>query len=64
MVNLARGLTVLAAVSFVMAIATNFAGVFLTTSEGWSRAAINLALLALAVVGCFSDRLGLRTGRP
>ena len=64
MVNLARGLAALAALAFVMAVATNFVGVFLTTAEGWSRAATNLTLLALVVVACFTDRLGVRTGRP
>jgi hypothetical protein len=56
--NLARALTALAAVAFGMAIATNFVGIFLTTAEGWSRAGMNLALLALALVACFGDRTG------
>lgn len=53
MTNLAKALTGLAAVAFVLAIVTNFMGGFLTSSEGWSRAATNLTLLALAIVFCF-----------
>ena len=64
MVNLAKALTGLAALAFVMAVMTNFVGIVLTTAEGWSRAAITLALLAVALVVCFSDRNGVRPGRP
>ncbi len=53
MANLAKALTGLAAVALVLAVATNFMGGFLTSAEGWSRAATNLTLLALALVFCF-----------
>jgi hypothetical protein len=55
MVNLAKSLVMLAAAAFVAAIVTNFTGVFLTTSEGYSRASANLALLAVALVLCFRN---------
>jgi hypothetical protein len=55
MVNLAKSLVMFAAVAFVAAIVTNFTGVFLTTSEGYSRASANLALLAVALVLCFRN---------
>lgn len=58
MVNLAKPLVMLAAVAFVAAVVTNFTGVFLTTSEGYSRASANLALLAIGLELCF------RNGRP
>lgn len=61
MAALAKGLVGLAGVAFVLAVVTNFMGGFLTTSEGWSRAATNLALVAIAVVLVFS-REG--AGRP
>lgn len=54
MAVLAQALTALAAVAFVMAVATNFIGErFNTTAEGFSRGADNLALLAIAVVLAF-----------
>ena len=55
MAQLARGLTALAAIAFILAIITNFTGNLLTTSEGFSRASTNLALLAVAVVLAFGD---------
>jgi len=42
MVTLAKTLLRLAVVSFVLAVAMNFMRGFLTSSEGWSRAATNL----------------------
>jgi hypothetical protein len=57
MSNLARALTGLAVLSFVLAIVTNFTGALLnTTAEGFSRACTNLALLAIAFVVSFGDR--------
>ena len=51
-------LTVSAFIAFVMAVATNFIGEqFMTTAEGYSRAAGNLALLAIAVVLAFGPRV-------
>jgi hypothetical protein len=50
MAQLAKALTALAALTFVLAVVTNFTGDFLTTAEGFSRASTNLALLAIAVV--------------
>lgn len=47
--QLPKALTALAAVSFVLAVVTNFTGDLLATSEGFSRASANLALLAIAV---------------
>jgi hypothetical protein len=50
-------LTALAFVAFVMAVVTNFIGEqFMTTAEGYSRAAGNLALLAMAVMLAFGPR--------
>ena len=49
MIQLAKGLTALAAVAFVMAVVVNFTGDLLATAEGFSRASANLALLAIAV---------------
>jgi hypothetical protein len=50
MAQLAKALTALAAVALVLAVVTNFTGNLLATSEGFSRASANLALLAIAVV--------------
>lgn len=55
MAQLAKGLIALAALAFLLAIVTNFTGNFLTTSEGFSRASANLALLAIAFVLGFRD---------
>jgi hypothetical protein len=61
--NLAKVLTGLAALAFVLALATNFVGPLLNTPpEGYSRACTNLALLAIALVTVFGDR-GARAGR-
>jgi len=59
MMTLAKALTGLSGVAFVLAIVTNFTGSFLTTAEGYSRAAANLALLALALALCWRE-----DGRP
>ena len=56
--SLSKALVALSALAFVLAVVTNFVGVFLTTSEGYSRASANLAILAIALVYCF------RNGRP
>jgi hypothetical protein len=57
MTTVAKALVGLAAVAFVLAVLTNFTGVLLTTSEGYSRAATNLALIAIALALCFgADR--------
>jgi hypothetical protein len=54
MAQLAKALTALAAVAFVLAVVTNFTGNYidpiLTSAEGFSRASTNLALLAIALV--------------
>jgi hypothetical protein len=53
MTTVAKALVGLSAVAFVLAVVTNFTGVLLTTSEGYSRAAANLALIAIALALCF-----------
>lgn len=53
MASLAKALVALAIAAFVLAVVTNFMGLFLTSAEGWSRAATNLALVAIALVLCF-----------
>jgi len=50
MVRAAQTAIALAAVAFVLAVITNFTGDFLTTSEGYSRASTNLALLGIALL--------------
>ena len=56
--SLSKALVALSALAFVLAVVTNFVGVFLTTSEGYSRASANLGILAIALVYCFrSDGL-------
>lgn len=62
MANIAKALIGLAAVAFVLAVVTNFGTNILTSAEGWSRAATNLTLLAIALVLCF--RNGAGAGRP
>lgn len=61
MAALSKGLVGLAGAAFVLAVVTNFMGAILTSAEGWSRAATNLALVAIALVLVFS-REG--AGRP
>jgi hypothetical protein len=57
MYSLAKGLTALAAVAFLLAVVSNFIGPILATpAEGFSRACTNLALLAIALVVVFGDR--------
>jgi hypothetical protein len=51
--NLSKALVALSALAFVLAVVTNFIGAILTTAEGYSRASMNLALLAVALVFCF-----------
>jgi hypothetical protein len=64
MSNLAKVLSVLAALAFVLAVVTNFMGPLLNTpAEAYSRACTNLALLAIALVVAIDDR-GARAGRP
>ena len=61
--SLAKVLTGLAVLAFVLAIVTNFTGPLLNTpAEGYSRACTNLALLAIALVTVFGDRAA-RTGK-
>ena len=56
MYNLAKGLTALAALAFVLAVVGNFTGGMLsTTPEGFSRASSNLAM------GVVTERLSLST---
>jgi hypothetical protein len=60
MSNLAKALTGLAALAFVLAVGTHFAGPLLSTqAEAYSRASTNLALLAIALVLVFGDRAGV-----
>lgn len=53
MANLAKALVGLAALAFVLAVVANFGPTILATSEGFSQACTNLALLAIALVLCF-----------
>ena len=57
MVRLAQALTAVAAVCFVLAaVFTLVDNFYFTTPEGYSRAATNLTLLAIALVLCFGPR--------
>jgi hypothetical protein len=57
MYNLAKGMTALAAIAFLLAVVSNFSGPILATSaEGLSRASSNLALLAIAWAVVFGSR--------
>lgn len=59
MSNLVKALIGLAALAFVLAVLTNFAGPIMNTSpEAYSRASSNLALLAIALVLTFGGRVG------
>ena len=51
--SLSKALVALSVLAFALAIVTNFIGAIFTTAEGYSRASINLALLAIALVVCF-----------
>ena len=57
MAQLAKALTALAALAFILAVVTNFTGNYmgpwLTTAEGFSRACTNLTLLAIALAVVF-----------
>jgi hypothetical protein len=57
--NLVKVLVSLAALAFVLAVVTHFTGPVLvdTLPEAYSRAATNLALLAIAVAVGFGDRV-------
>ena len=60
MSNLAKALIGLAALAFLLAVAGNFVGPILGTQpEAYSRASTNLALLAIALVLAFGDRVGV-----
>jgi cation transporter-like permease len=57
MITIAKALTALAAIAFVLAVVSSFAGPILQTSaEAYSRACSNLALLAIALSVIFCDR--------
>jgi hypothetical protein len=57
MITLAKALTALAALAFVLAVLSSFAGpIVQTTAEAYSRASSNLALLAIALCVVFGDR--------
>lgn len=49
MTGVSKALVGLSAVALILAVVTNFTGNFLTTSEGYSRASANLALIAIAL---------------
>jgi hypothetical protein len=62
MTNLAKAFTGLALLAFVLAVLTHFTGPIIgTLPEAFSRACTNLALLAIAFVLAFPDRVS--TGR-
>ena len=56
--GLAKALVGLAILGFVMAVATVFTGPILVGPEAWSRAANNLALIALALFLGFREAGG------
>ena len=59
MSNLVKALIGLAALAFVLAVLTHFAGpIMKTEAEAYSRACTNLALLAIALVLTFGGRVG------
>ena len=61
--NLVKALIGLAALAFVLAVVTHFAGpIVQTQAEAYSRASSNLALLAIALVLTSGSTVG--TGRP
>ncbi|HEX6435187.1 MAG TPA: hypothetical protein VFZ87_13140 [Gemmatimonadales bacterium] len=60
MSNLVKALIGLAALAFVLAVLTHFAGPIVNTqAEAYSRASANLALLAIAVVLTFGSKAGV-----
>lgn len=58
MISLAKALTALAALAFVLAVVTHFFGPVIlgTQPEAYSRAASNLALIAIALVVTSGDK--------
>ena len=57
MLTLSKTLVALSALTFVLAVVTNFVGAIYATAEGFSRASTNLAMLAIGLALCFrSDR--------
>ena len=59
MSNLVKALIGLAALAFVLAVLTHFAGPIVRTyADGYSRASANLALLAIALVLTFGGPTG------
>ena len=59
--NLVRVLIGLAALAFVLAVVTHFAGPLLRTQpEAYSRASTNLALLAIALVLTYGNAASAR----
>jgi hypothetical protein len=60
MSNVAKALTGLAALAFVLAVVTHFSGALMgTEAEAYSNACTNLALIAIALVLAFGDRVGV-----
>jgi hypothetical protein len=60
MSNVAKALTGLAALAFVLAVVTHFSGSIIgLEAEGYSDACTNLALIAIALVLAFGDRVGV-----
>lgn len=55
MANLAKACVALAALAFLLAVVTVFTGPILVGAEGYSRAANNLALLALCLFIGFKE---------
>jgi hypothetical protein len=60
MSNLAKALTGLAALAFVLGVVAYYVGTTLGINPGtYSRACTNLTLLAIALVLVFGDRVGV-----
>ncbi len=55
MANLAKACVGLAALAFILAVVTVFTGPIIVGAEGYSRAATNLALLALCLFLGFKE---------
>lgn len=55
MANLAKACVALAALAFVLAVVTAFTGPTIVAAEGYSRAATNLALIALCLFVGFKE---------
>ena len=58
MQGIAKVLVYLAMLAFVMAVISTFVGSIITTPEAYSRAASNLALIAIALFIGFTDHCG------